>query len=203
MKKGVIEKTLLVVLSLVLFVGIWIWAGSFCVKEGLEPGPATSHTVDLPINTTTSCVNVCGPQARCSLTGQQCTSDVDCYGCQPPSSSNKNAEPETVVRPQNNAGKYSYFQPTYSYLTTDIGTKAYLYKDQGTKEERENIKPTSYVLGSNEWKPLFDQDKKNYDKMFGTTLSSSLQKMEPKYKTRPTLTGEFEDVGPLAANAFL
>ena len=195
------EKVVLLVFSLVLFVGIWIWAGSFsCIKEGLEPGPATSHTVDLPINTTTSCVNVCGPQARCSLTGQQCTSDVDCYGCQPPPSSSSSSS--NTVRPQNDAGKYSY-SSTYSYLTTDIGTQAYLYKEEGTKKERENIKPTSYVLGSNEWRPLFNQDTKNYDKMFGTVLSSPLQKMVPKYPTRPSLTGEFEDVGPLASNAFL
>jgi hypothetical protein len=25
---------------------------------------------------------MCGPLARCSITGEQCTSDVDCYGCQ-------------------------------------------------------------------------------------------------------------------------
>ena len=44
---------------------------------------AYSHTVDLPINTTFSCENMCGPTAVCSITGEQCTSDIDCHGCLP------------------------------------------------------------------------------------------------------------------------
>ena len=42
-----------------------------------------SHNVDQPINTTISCQNVCGPLSRCYITGEQCTSDVDCFGCMP------------------------------------------------------------------------------------------------------------------------
>ena len=38
---------------------------------------STSHTVDLPLTTTYSCKNMCGPQARCSITGQQCMADID------------------------------------------------------------------------------------------------------------------------------
>lgn len=45
--------------------------------------PGTSHTVNLPINTTYECENKCMPPARCSITGQQCSSDIDCCGCNP------------------------------------------------------------------------------------------------------------------------
>lgn len=45
--------------------------------------PGTSHTVNLPINTTFECENKCMPPARCSITGQQCSSDIDCCGCNP------------------------------------------------------------------------------------------------------------------------
>lgn len=65
---------------------------SFCcyqlINEGytnmytLKETSDTSHTVDLPINTTVDCKNMCGPLNRCSITGEQCTSDIDCYGCQ-------------------------------------------------------------------------------------------------------------------------
>ena len=41
----------------------------------------TSHTVNLPLNTTTTCQNFCGPTARCAITGHQCSSDADCPGC--------------------------------------------------------------------------------------------------------------------------
>ena len=55
------------------------------VYEGFNAteGNDTTHTVNLPLNTTSSCSNFCGPTARCSMTGQQCTSDIECPGCQP------------------------------------------------------------------------------------------------------------------------
>jgi hypothetical protein len=53
-----------------------------CFQAFDTGSPQTNHTVDLPINTKISCKNMCGPLARCSITGEQCTSDVDCYGCQ-------------------------------------------------------------------------------------------------------------------------
>ena len=45
--------------------------------------PDTNHTVNLPINTTYECENKCMPPARCSITGEQCSSDIDCCGCNP------------------------------------------------------------------------------------------------------------------------
>ena len=54
------------------------YTNMYTLKESSD----TSHTVNLPINTTISCENMCGPLNRCSITGQQCTSDIDCYGCQ-------------------------------------------------------------------------------------------------------------------------
>ena len=51
------------------------------IRETFTDG--ITHTVNLPINTTTSCKNMCGPPNRCSITGTECLSDIDCYGCQP------------------------------------------------------------------------------------------------------------------------
>lgn len=47
----------------------------------------TSHTVDLPLNTSYTCQNFCGPTARCAITGHQCSIDAACPGCQTYSSS--------------------------------------------------------------------------------------------------------------------
>jgi hypothetical protein len=43
--------------------------------------PLYSHTVNLPINDPISCKNFCGPKSQCLITREQCTSDVDCKGC--------------------------------------------------------------------------------------------------------------------------
>ena len=43
--------------------------------------PLYSHTVNLPITDPISCKNFCGPKSQCLITREQCTSDVDCKGC--------------------------------------------------------------------------------------------------------------------------
>ncbi len=45
--------------------------------------PKFSHTVDLPLTTTYTCHNMCSSQSKCYLTGGNCTSDIDCFGCNP------------------------------------------------------------------------------------------------------------------------
>ena len=77
----------LVIASFILIIAIFKWidyltSNSF-IMECFKPGPvqeesvgATSHTVNLPLTTTYSCTNFCGPTARCSITGQQCSAAI-------------------------------------------------------------------------------------------------------------------------------
>jgi len=211
MKKYISKNTLniiLLIISILLFIGIIKWSNyliknKFILKEGFDPytqtlldtgTPQTNHTVNLPINTTFSCQNMCGPLARCSKTGEQCTSDVDCYGCQPKVYVT-NYETEDIGG-QNDAGKLTNGEnPTYSTLTTDIGTQAKLY-DKG-----ENLNPPSYFKGVNEWKNSFDAGMELYNKKYNPNIA--ILPFLPKYPARKTLSGEFPDDGPLASNAFL
>jgi hypothetical protein len=86
--------------------------------------PNTSHNVDMPLTTTSSCKNMCGPPNRCSITGQQCMSDIDCPGCEPqvpPLSPSNGAN----IIGDDDAGKLSAgVTPNYSPLTTGFGTQA-------------------------------------------------------------------------------
>jgi len=201
----------LLVISVFLFMGILKW-GNYLIKtkpcsnkfkEGFDMyapptidmgTPETSHTVNLPINTTFSCENVCGPLARCSKTGEQCTSDVDCYGCQP-----KVYEPDYAMKDiggQNDAGKLTGgITPRYSTLTTDIGTQAKLYG------KGENLMPMQYFKGVDQWTKPFKAGMELYNKKFNPNIQ--VLPFLPKYPQRPSLSGEFVDDGPLAANAFL
>ena len=86
------ENFVLLGISLLLIVAIYYWIGYLVKNNYIQEcfqsnqtmmGPEYSHSVDLPLTTTYSCKNFCGPPARCSITGQQCTSDIDCPGCQP------------------------------------------------------------------------------------------------------------------------
>ena len=107
---------------------------------------STSHTVDLPLTTTYSCKNFCGPTSRCSITGQQCLADIDCPGCQPYSPS---------VPGDNDAGKLTLgATPQYSSLTSGYGTQEL--------EITTNMysKPAQPNFGVDTWSDEFNEDKK-------------------------------------------
>jgi hypothetical protein len=166
-------------------------------KEGDTNTPLTSHSVDLPINTTYQCENWCGPNAQCSITREQCTSDVDCQGCQPVF---KNLEQPVTkdVRGQNDAGKLTTsLTPQYSTLTTDIGTQALLYNKKA-------LVPKPY-LGVDKWMKSSEVGAQLFHERMNYMYLQDPAKMknELHYPTRETATGLYEDRGPLASNAYL
>lgn len=152
----------------------------------------TSHTVSLPLNTTTSCKNLCSPTGRCAITGQQCLADIDCPGCQPnePTSSNSSE----CIPGYDDAGKLTVgTTPTYSTLTTDIGTRA------TTFARKKFSKPVSPNFGENIWMAKFKEENNMFKQRYTPT---GLQYM-PSYPERYSLTGDFVENGPLPSNSFL
>ena len=169
---------------------------SFQQSNNSSLNNSTSHTVDLPLTTTYSCKNMCGPQARCSITGQQCTADIDCPGCQPKINGVKNQSNTSKNVPANNdAGKLTVgVTPQYSPLTTDIGTRATSFFD------KEFSKTPSPTFGINTWRDDFNEEQKLFDKRYKPP--NNIQFM-PSYSPRYSVTGDFIEEGPLASNAIL
>jgi len=149
----------------------------------------TTHTVDLPLNTTYSCQNFCGPTSRCAITGQQCFTDFDCPGCQP----NLSSSPKTseCIAGANNAGKLTVgVTPTYSPLTTGYGTREKIItKDMYAQPPQANF-------GVDTWSKSFNEGQKLFNKRY---KPNQLQFM-PNYPSRYTATGEFIVDGPLPSN---
>ena len=155
----------------------------------------TNHTVDLPINTTYSCENMCGPQSQCSITREQCTSDIDCYGCQPPTQYNDDLN-NKKIKPYNDAGRLIYNQnPQYSVLTTDIGTNASYFRSKNKKV------PKPY-LGIDKWMNSANIGMQYYYKAHNYPFITNPDKFYylPEYKVSESATGLFVDYGPIAAN---
>ena len=191
----------LAVTSFLLVILIFYWIdylsiNKYIVESFQQLNNSTSHTVDLPLTTTYSCKNMCGPQARCSITGQQCTADIDCPGCQPKingvkTQSNNNRN----VPADNDAGKLTVgVTPQYSPLTSDIGTKAL------TISGKEFSKTPSPTFGINTWRDDFNEEQKLFDKRYKPP--NNIQFM-PSYSPRYSVTGDFIEDGPLASNAIL
>lgn len=152
----------------------------------------TNYTVNLPLNSTYSCKNMCGPTARCSLTGQQCLADIDCPGCQP------NVPPLKKTRNipgDNDSGKLTNgVTPDYSPLTTDIGTQSATYNNNNSFR-----KTPGFANGVNTWRNRFDKMNSLFDSKFVTPHLLYM----PVYSKRYSITGEFLENGPLPSNASL
>lgn len=200
-KKNTIIILALISLFLLIFIINWF---DYLVKNGYivecfeqmtqinqDRGKTdTSHNVNLPINTTSSCSNSCGPNARCSITGQQCTADIDCPGCQP---NVPPLSPTKCVPGQNDAGKLTLgVTPTYSSLTTDIGTQAKLY----TNDKFE--KPVQTNFGVNTWSSKFDEANKLFQERYQCNEYPYLSQYDKRFSS----TGTFVQDGPLASNAY-
>jgi len=209
---------ILAIISVVLIFGIFYWF-HYLIKnnyihftEGFDANaqiirdkntPETSHMVNIPLTTTFSCKNKCGPQSQCSITREQCTSDVDCYGCQPVI--DEPQKYEFNVRGQNDAGSLTYnATPKYSALTTDIGTRAAFFKKPNGKSSEYSKVPEVYY-GEDTWLKSFNEEEKIVDEEIAYKYSTEPSKYTylPTYPTRPSVTGAFADNGPLASNAYL
>jgi hypothetical protein len=166
-------------------------------KEGFTTTPSinlesadTTYTVRLPINTTTSCKNICGPPGRCLITGEQCVSDIDCYGCTPPPNKAIQESLKEEVPGYNDSGKLTVgVTPTFSVLTTDMGTQSTVINP--------DAKVPQYFLGIDQWKNEFELGEDEFNDKYYP--AGNLGNM-PKYPIRPTLSGQFKEVGPLASN---
>jgi len=188
--------------SFILCISIFKWIDYLTnhsyVTECFSSGPivedmggSTSHTVNLPLTTSYSCKNFCGPNARCSITGQQCFADIDCPGCQPYSPPLKR-ESNCGPPGDNDAGKLTWGQtPTYSPLTSGYGTQETIITQDM------NSKPAMASFGVNTYMDSFNEDYSLFNQRY---KPNNLQYM-PNYPERYSLTGEFIEDGPIPSNA--
>jgi hypothetical protein len=199
----------IIIVFIYLAVG-WIVYTAFCnFKEGFNPNtllgydsnsPKNSHNVDV-VNDKYSCSNFCGPQSQCALTREQCTSDVDCQGCQPQITTPPEYLTSVEVKPLNDAGKLTLSQtPQYSSLTTDIGSEA-AYAAPGSKTA-EIVRPYE---GYDKWTKSFNYGLSLADKKLVYQYSPEPEEYRsiPVYPVTRTATGMFYDTGPTASNADL
>lgn len=198
---------ILAIISFILLISLFKWidyldSNDYIAFEAFQNGPiqeqpggATSHTVDLPLTTITSCNNFCGPTARCSITGQQCSADIDCPGCQTIKTQDNTVytQQNTANVPgDNDAGKLTLgVTPQYSSLTSGYGTHETIITNNMAS------KPVAPNFGVNTWMGEFNEGRSLFDKRY---KPKNLQFM-PNYKQRYSLTGEFMDDGPFPSNS--
>lgn len=165
------------------------------INEGFKTD--TTHNVDLPLTTTYSCQNMCGPPGRCAITGTQCIADIDCYGCKPntsPDLSNTFLEKNKKIIGDDAAGKLSYIAPSYSPLTHDS-----VYNSKIMISDPYSPTPT-YQMGYDTWTDKAADMREIYDFTYQPSENTPyLSKYPPRY----SVTGQFKYTGPFASNATL
>lgn len=204
------SKNLFALISILLIVGIFLWINYLtknkyiieCFQQSTPTSTytpiatePTTATVRQPINTRYSCKNMCGPMARCSITGEQCQSDVDCYGCSPMFKNPEQLKITSDVIGYNDAGKLGQRGLLYSQLTSDPVTR-----EAESYPQNELKPPPQAYFGVNTWRTGFNEGMKYYVKRHGESPPEMVNM--PKYPSRYSATGEFEENGPIAANSF-
>lgn len=175
--------------------------------------PLYSHNVNLPINDPVSCQNFCGPKAQCAITREQCTSDIDCYGCNPGPTKQDECLTKDVM-PYDATGKLGQNQGLqYSPLTTGFNNHNINFAETYPGSKNAEIVP--YYQGSNSWTKsfnaglqLYNDKRRAYDKFSGyleepDIAPSKLSYYEPKYPTTISATGQFFQTTPPASNSAL
>jgi len=194
LKKNI--KVLLVLLSILLFFLIFRWIHYLITHNYIREyytdlksqvkdtdGFTTSQTVDLPLTTKFSCTNMC-INARCSKSKEQCLSDIDCPGCQPYIPPFSKFLTKDIVG-NNASGKMTVGPtPTYSVLTTDIGTQSTLYLPNNLKG------PPHANFGINTWKNSFSEQ----SKLFNNRYNLDNKETQNNYAEIYTVTGEFMNI---------
>jgi hypothetical protein len=98
------------------------------------------------------------------------------------------------VPPNDDSGKLTFNQtPRYSQLTSDLGTRAKIITNNL------NASPVQANFGINTWSKSFNEERKLFDQRY---KPGQLPYM-PDYPKTYSVTGEFLEQGPSAANAYL
>ena len=177
-----------IILLFIIFYWIHFLSKNKYITECFTSGYSSS--VDLPLNTKYSCNNFCGPNARCSITGQQCMADIDCPGCQPHTPPLPKYNSNNIIG-DNDAGKLTIgITPQYSPLTSGYGTNERIITNDLYS------KPSMASFGVNTWITEFQEEKKLFDKRY---KPKELQYM-PNYPSKYTLSGILTEDGPLPSN---
>lgn len=132
----------------------------------------SSKTVDLPLTFPFSCKNFCGPKNTCAITGEQCSNDYDCTGCEnmdklkPPK-----VEPYYLeLSPNNNSNMDSLY----------VGSK-------------NNLTPQYYSQTDKQWIKTFNEAIKMYNERqtYNAPLDDFEKKIQIYYPQTVSATGEF------------
>jgi hypothetical protein len=149
------------------------------VNDNSNESSEYSKTVDLPLTFPFSCKNFCGPGNTCAITGEQCSDDYDCSGC----------ENVPKLKPPK-------VDPYYKELSPNNEQMDYVYV--GSKN---NLTPL-YYTGGNEWIKSFNEGIKIYNRkeLFNNPLDDFEKKIVSNYPMSVSATGQYYETTAPAYN---
>jgi len=196
------SKTKIALISILciglLFIGIFSWLHYLVINNYIREcfdnmRNVNTGNIDLPITAIAGCKNICGPLGQCRITGEQCLSDEDCFGCRALNKKNllqqydyeEERKLNDTVIGWNDSGKSTGNVPQFSSLTSDFTKNS---KNVNGKDD-----PLHLSYRVNVWKDQYDTGMKLFDDRYH-------EDGKQMYQPRLTLSGEFIDDGPFASN---
>ena len=145
------------------------------ISDGHVSVSKTINNDSLPLITGLSCRNMFGPTTKCSKPGGRCLYNMDCPGCK--LNIPKHIPYQKYVLSENDAGKLTTgVTPTYSSLTTDIGTQAKIFKSNL------NIATPKLSNGVNTWMSNFNKGQALFDSKFAPPQSKYMPVYNKKFQ---------------------
>ena len=179
--------------------------------------PLYSHTVNLPFNSEYSCQNFCGPKAQCAITRDQCSTDIDCPGCQPPNKPMPKYM-DVDIKPYEDSGILTQNQGLhYSELTTGYDKHNIDFSEAKPGSINNILKQTyqgedRWMKSFNDGLALYNKQRESKDKFSEGVFQGGMQQgisnvdsldYSPNYPTTISTTGLFYQTTPPAANSTL
>ena len=144
--------------------------------------PLYSHNVNLPINDPISCKNFCGPKSQCLITREQCTSDVDCKGC-------------------NRIHPVGYYINNFSEIYPGSKNSQIKRPYEGVDLWQDSFNKGLELY--NKKRSIADKYNSGTDTTTDTNPDTNMTSFETKYPTTISATGLFYETTPPASNSSL
>lgn len=138
----------LIILTIILCITLYLFFSSNSYLESFKSTIGNHEfNVDIPLNNSSNCNNICGPLARCNISGEQCLKDADCSGCSN-KLSGEGININDTMYPTGNSNIPTSYNKGFNTWSESYNVGNEIYQKRNDKKNPYVHYPTTYTLSS-------------------------------------------------------